>query len=79
MSDIETRVIAIVEEQLGHSPGTVKVTDRLNDDLIVDSLDKVELVMAIEEEFETEIRDEVAEKVATVQDLIDALKEAKIS
>jgi len=71
VSTIEERVKKIVAEQLG-----VKLEDVTNeasfvDDLGADSLDTVELVMALEEEFETEIPDEDAEKISTVQSAID--------
>ncbi len=67
MSDVEKRVKEIVSEQLG-----VKIEEMSNessfvDDLGADSLDTVELVMALEEEFETEIPDEEAEKITNVQ------------
>jgi acyl carrier protein len=71
VSTIEERVKKIVAEQLG-----VKLEDVTNeasfvDDLGADSLDTVELVMALEEEFELEIPDEEAEKISTVQNAID--------
>ncbi len=71
MSTIEERVKKIVAEQLG-----VKLEDVTNEkafvaDLGADSLDTVELVMALEEEFELEIPDEEAEKISTVQNAID--------
>ncbi|HAG92786.1 MULTISPECIES: acyl carrier protein [unclassified Ketobacter] len=70
-SNIEERVKKIVAEQLG-----VKLEEVTNDasfveDLGADSLDTVELVMALEEEFETEIPDEEAEKITKVQEAID--------
>lgn len=71
MSDIETRVKAIVVEQLGVSEEEVKNESSFIDDLGADSLDTVELVMALEEEFGTEIPDEEAEKITTVQLAID--------
>ncbi|MDD7805750.1 MAG: acyl carrier protein [Endozoicomonas sp. (ex Botrylloides leachii)] len=69
MSTIEDRVKKIVCEQLG----VTKVTNSASfvEDLGADSLDTVELVMALEEEFETEIPDEQAEKITTVQEAID--------
>jgi acyl carrier protein len=76
MSNIEERVKKIVAEQLG-----VKPEDMVNandssfvDDLGADSLDTVELVMALEEEFECEIPDDEAEKITTVQQAIDYVK-----
>ncbi|WP_018231662.1 acyl carrier protein [Thioalkalivibrio thiocyanodenitrificans] len=71
MSNIEERVKKIVVEQLGVKEEEVKTTSSFVDDLGADSLDTVELVMALEEEFETEIPDEEAEKITTVQQAID--------
>ncbi|WP_370217047.1 acyl carrier protein [Thalassolituus sp.] len=71
MSNIEVRVKKIVCEQLGVSEAEVKASSSFVDDLGADSLDTVELVMALEEEFETEIPDEQAEKLTTVQEAID--------
>lgn len=68
---IETRVIKIVTDQLGIKEDTVKPDSSFVDDLGADSLDTVELVMALEEEFECEIPDEEAEKITTVQLAID--------
>ena len=74
MSDIEARVKAIVVEQLGVSEDEVTNTSSFIDDLGADSLDNVELVMALEEEFGAEIPDEEAEKITTVQAAIDFIK-----
>ncbi len=71
MSNIEERVKKIVCEQLGVKEEDVKASSSFVDDLGADSLDTVELVMALEEEFETEIPDEQAEKLTTVQEAID--------
>ena len=71
MSNIEDRVRKIVAEQLGVKEEEVKAEASFVDDLGADSLDTVELVMALEEEFETEIPDEEAEKISTVQLAID--------
>ena len=71
MSDIEQRVKKIVSEQLGTDAANVKNESSFIDDLGADSLDTVELVMALEEEFSTEIPDEQAEKITTVQQAID--------
>lgn len=71
MSDIENRVKAIVIEQLGVDAEEVNNASSFIDDLGADSLDTVELVMALEEEFGTEIPDEEAEKITTVQLAID--------
>ncbi|NQY33408.1 MAG: acyl carrier protein [Alteromonadaceae bacterium] len=71
MSTIEERVKKITIEQLGVSETEVKIDSSFVDDLGADSLDTVELVMALEEEFDTEIPDEEAEKITTVQAAID--------
>ena len=71
MSDIEQRVKKIVAEQLGANEADVKNESSFVDDLGADSLDTVELVMALEEEFDCEIPDEEAEKITTVQLAID--------
>ena len=74
MMDIEARVKKIVVEQLGVEEDAVKNESSFIDDLGVDSLDTVELVMALEEEFGAEIPDEDAEKITTVQAAIDYIK-----
>jgi len=74
MSDIEARVKKIIAEQLGVPEGDVTNDKAFVADLGADSLDTVELVMALEEEFETEIPDEEAEKITTVQQAIDYIK-----
>jgi acyl carrier protein len=74
MSDIEQRVKKIVAEQLGVNEAEIKNESSFVDDLGADSLDTVELVMALEDEFETEIPDEEAEKITTVQQAIDYVK-----
>jgi acyl carrier protein len=71
MSTVEERVKKIVAEQLGVKDEEVTNDASFVDDLGADSLDTVELVMALEEEFETEIPDEDAEKITTVQQAID--------
>lgn len=75
MSSVEERVKKIVVEQLGVKEDEVKSEASFVDDLGADSLDTVELVMALEEEFETEIPDEDAEKITTVKEAIDYIKE----
>lgn len=67
MDNIEQRVKKIVAEQLGVNEADVKTESSFVDDLGADSLDTVELVMALEEEFECEIPDEEAEKITTVK------------
>ena len=74
MSSIEEQVKSIVAEQLGVKEDEVTNDASFVDDLGADSLDTVELVMALEEEFETEIPDEEAEKIATVQQAVDYIK-----
>ena len=74
MSDIEQRVKKIVAEQLGVNEAEVKNASSFVDDLGADSLDTVELVMALEDEFGTEIPDEQAQKITTVQQAIDFVK-----
>ena len=71
MSSIEERVVKMVAEQLGVKEEDVKPDSSFVDDLGADSLDTVELIMALEEEFDTEIPDEDAEKISTVQLAID--------
>ena len=68
---IEQRVKEIIVEQLGVNADQVTPDAKFIEDLGADSLDTVELVMALEEEFETEIPDEDAEKIITIQDAID--------
>jgi len=71
MSNVEERVKKIVVEQLGVKEEEVGNESSFVDDLGADSLDTVELVMALEEEFECEIPDESAEKITTVQEAIN--------
>lgn len=74
-NDIAERVKKIVVEHLGVDDAKVTETASFIDDLGADSLDTVELVMAFEEEFGCEIPDDAAEKIATVKDAIDFIKE----
>ena len=71
METVEQRVKKIVAEQLGVNDADIKPESTFVDDLGADSLDTVELVMALEEEFECEIPDEEAEKITSVQQAID--------
>jgi acyl carrier protein len=71
MSSIDERVVKIVAEQLGVNESEVTKVASFVNDLGADSLDTVELVMALEEEFDCEIPDEEAEKITTVQQAID--------
>lgn len=75
MSTVEERVKQIVVEQLGVKEDEVNGDSSFVDDLGADSLDTVELVMALEEEFNCEIPDNEAEKITTVQQAIDYIKE----
>ncbi|MEC7864953.1 MAG: acyl carrier protein [Pseudomonadota bacterium] len=74
MSNIDERVKSVVVKQLGVKEEDVKNDSKFIDDLGADSLDTVELVMGLEEEFDTEIPDEEAEKITTVQQAIDYVK-----
>lgn len=73
-ANIEDRVKKIVVEQLGVKEDEVSNSASFVDDLGADSLDTVELVMALEEEFDCEIKDEEAEKITTIQEAIDFIK-----
>ncbi|MGI9323133.1 MAG: acyl carrier protein [Pseudomonadales bacterium] len=70
-TDIQERVTKRICEQLGVKAEEVKLEASFVEDLGADSLDTVELVMALEEEFETEIPDEEAEKITTVKEAVD--------
>ena len=74
MSTIEERVKRVVVDQLGVSEDQVTPDASFVDDLGADSLDTVELVMALEEEFDAEIPDDQAESITKVQDAIDYIK-----
>jgi phosphoribosylamine--glycine ligase len=74
MSKIEERVIKMVAEQLGVKEEDIQSTSSFVEDLGADSLDTVELIMALEEEFDAEIPDEDAEKIGTVKDAVDYIQ-----
>ena len=74
MADVDAKVKKIISEQLGVPESDVKPEASFVNDLGADSLDTVELVMALEEEFGIEIPDEAAEKIATVQNAVDYIK-----
>lgn len=74
MSNVESRVRKIVAEQLGVKEEDLRNDASFVDDLGADSLDTVELVMALEEEFETEIPDEKSERITTIQQVIDYIE-----
>ena len=75
MSNIDERVKSVVVKQLGVKEEDVKNESKFIDDLGADSLDTVELVMGLEEEFDTEIPDEEAEKITTVQLAVSYINE----
>ncbi len=75
MSDLEARVKAIIVEKLGVEESEVTPEATFTNDLGADSLDTVELIMEFEKEFNIAIPDEDAEKIATVQDAINYIKE----
>ena len=75
--EIFERVRDIIVEQLGVDKETVTTESSFIDDLGADSLDIVELIMALEEEFDTEIPDEDAEKITNVNDVVEYIKENK--
>ena len=74
---VEEKIIEIIIDQLGVDEKQVNSKASFIDDLGADSLDTVELIMALEEEFDIEIPDEDAEKIATVQDAFDYIKDQK--
>ena len=76
MADVEEKVIKIICEQLDVAEEDVVPAASFVDDLGADSLDQVELIMAMEEEFDISIPDEDAEKIASVKDAIDYIKNA---
>lgn len=77
MEEIQAKVIKIISEQLGKDESEIKMSSHFIEDLDADSLDTVELVMALEEEFEVDIPDEAAEKITTVQSAVDFIVESK--
>ena len=77
MDEIQAKVIKIIGEQLGKEESEITMEANFMEDLEADSLDTVELVMALEEEFGIEIPDDTAEKITTVQSAVDFIKEAQ--
>ena len=75
MSDVQTRVIKLVAEQLDVDPSKVLPESRFQEDLGADSLDQVEMVMAFEEAFSVEIPDNAAEKIVKVSDAVSFIEE----
>jgi len=76
MSDITTKVKAIIVDKLGVDESEVTTTASFTDDLGADSLDTVELIMEFEKEFDIQIPDDKAEKIATVGNAIDLIESA---
>ena len=76
IAEIKNRVIEIIANQLGIEENDVTAEASVIDDLGADSLDVVELVMALEEEFDLEIPDEEAEKITSVQNIFDYMASA---
>jgi acyl carrier protein len=77
MEEIQAKVIQIISDQLGKYESEIKMNSHFIEDLDADSLDTVELVMALEEEFEVDIPDEAAEKITAVQSAVDFIVESK--
>lgn len=71
MADVLSRITKIIVDRLGVEESEVKLEATFKEDLGADSLDVVELVMELEDEFDLEISDEDAEKISTVQDVVD--------
>ena len=77
MQEIQAKIVQIISEQLGKDESDISMSSNFIEDLDADSLDTVELVMALEEEFEIDIPDEAAEKITTVQSAVDFITETK--
>ena len=77
MEEIQAKVVKIISEQLGKDESEIKMSSHFIEDLDAASLDTVELVMALEEEFKLDIPDEAAEKITTVQSAVDFIAESK--
>ena len=77
MEEIQAKIVQIISEQLGKDESEISMSSNFIEDLDADSLDTVELVMALEEEFEVDIPDEAAEKITTVQSAVEFIAEAK--
>ena len=75
MQEILNEIVPIIAEKLGVDPSEVTMEASFTNDLGADSLDTVELIMEFEKEFNITIPDDVAEKISTVQDAIDHIKE----
>ena len=77
MEEIQEKIVKIISEQLGKDESEISMSSNFIEDLDADSLDTVELVMALEEEFEIDIPDEAAEKITTVQSAVNFISETK--
>ena len=77
MEEIQERIVKIISEQLGKDESEISMSSNFIEDLDADSLDTVELVMALEEEFEIDIPDEAAEKITTVQSAVNFISDTK--
>ena len=77
MEEIQAKVIQIISEQLGKDESEIKMSSHFIEDLDADSLDTVELVMALEEEFDIDIPDEAAERITTVESAVDFIVKSK--
>ena len=77
MNEIEAKIIEIIGEQLAKDESEITMKSNFMEDLAADSLDTVELVMALEEEFGIEIPDDAAEQITTGQSAVDFIKEAQ--
>jgi len=77
MEEIKAKVIKIISEQLGKDKSEIKMSSHFIEDLDADSLDTVELVMALEEEFDIDIPDEAAERITTVESAVDFIVESR--
>jgi acyl carrier protein len=74
MADVQQRIIQLIARQLQKEPSEIRPEMSFSDDLGADSLDLVELIMTVEEEFNIEIPDEDAEKIKFVKDAIEYVK-----
>jgi acyl carrier protein len=77
MTDTRTKIIETIAQELEVSQDLVTESANITEDLGADSLDIVELIMALEEHFDMSIEDEAAEQMNTVQDVIDYIEKAK--
>lgn len=79
MSDIFEKVVSVVSEQLGVDKDQIKLESNFIEDLGADSLDTVELLMALEEQFDCEIDESSAEKLTTVADIVDYVQSLEVA